>query len=68
MNLFKYQGAAMFPGCAPGDTVDFDSITWTVTDQGHLEATVPDPLPGSATENAIDCAVFAEQTDPITEP
>jgi hypothetical protein len=42
MQLLKYQGAALFPDAQPGDMVGWQSLTWTVTDQGHLSATTAD--------------------------
>lgn len=35
IKVFKYAGVAVTGG-APGDTVSWKGISWTVTDQGHL--------------------------------
>lgn len=51
MKVFKYQGSVLFPGCQPGDTVEWEGVPFTVTPQGHLEGEVPD---GDPTATALD--------------
>lgn len=51
VRVFKYQGSVLFPGCAPGDTVVWEDVTFTVTPQGHLEGEAPD---GDPTATALD--------------
>lgn len=63
MNLFKYQGAALIPGCKPGDRVFFSGIEWNVTDAGHLETEIPDPPEDQVLQMTTDFAA-AEQTEP----
>lgn len=66
MILFKYQGAALVPGVAPGSEVDLDGVRWTVTPQGHLEAIVSDPGPEDVLQVTTDLAASV-QTDPVIE-
>lgn len=39
MNIFKYQGQALTGG-AVGETVEWEGLSWTVTEQGHLVAQI----------------------------
>jgi len=36
MKLFKYQGTQTTGG-SPGETVQFEGLSWKVTEAGHLE-------------------------------
>jgi hypothetical protein len=39
MRLIKYQGV-VFTGGSVGDSIVWEGLTWTVTEQGHLIADV----------------------------
>ncbi|MFO0271371.1 MAG: hypothetical protein ACK53W_12655 [Gemmatimonadota bacterium] len=71
MQLLKYQGAALFANAVPGDTVEWQGLTWTIGEQGHMTATATEadyPAAVDLIRNGAAAEVVPEGGASIAEP